>query len=237
MKNQNSPNLVEGSNAEERRRLARFAVSNEQFKLTRTGKVFGVADLSLHGMALRILDPADLILFSVGSSVEGILNLGGRKVALNGRVRRVVPQSVGCEFETISREAAQQLAQFLDPLRLGSELRLMPGADASAAWFHGPSGADLIVSRTQGAMTEYSFVVMGTFVRWRSGEGLSTGRVEESGEPSEQLGLLRIQTMSWIPDAAPDLKKLEVAKTVLLSSNLPKELKTELDHTWIAISP
>ncbi len=237
MKNPNSPNLVAESGSE-RRRLARFSLSSEQFKLARTGKVFGVSDLSLQGMALRIIDEADLMVFPIGSPIEGLLNLGGEKVALKGRVKRVVRESVGCEFEGVSAEVQKELERFLDPLRLGAELRLMPSTDTDSLWFHGPSGADLVVrKRADGAVAEYSFLAMGAFVRWESAEGLSTGRVEESGVPSERLGLLLVEALDWKRDAEPDPRKLKIAKTILLSSNLPKELKTELDRTWIAISP
>src|SRR5688500_675172 len=111
----NSPNLEvvsdrgkspgETAPGMERRRLPRINLSGEHFRLARNGKVYSVMDLSLEGMALRVLDRDDFLIFPVASELEGTLNLRGAKHSLRGRVRHLGPEHIGCQFEGISDAA------------------------------------------------------------------------------------------------------------------------------------
>ena len=59
---------------------------------------------------------------------------------------------------------------------------------------------------------------------------LATGCVKSSESRSdfrsEEWGLIQFETMVMTPDSRPDPQKLSVAKALLLSSNLPDDLKS-----------
>jgi hypothetical protein len=66
--------------------------------------------------------------------------------------------------------------------------------------------------------------VQGTFVHWDVEKGITTGLCTSAEEKSEIRGLLRFETLMLDPDDSVDLTKTEVAKTILVSSNLPEVL-------------
>ena len=60
-------------------------------------------------------------------------------------------------------------------------------------------------------------------------DGLVTGIARSSEKRSdfrsEEWGLVQFETMVMTPDDAPDLQKLDIAKALVLSSNLSQDLK------------
>jgi len=211
----------------ERRRLPRLSLSSEQFRLSQNGKIFSVTDLSLEGMAIRILDRGDLVLFPVGVLQEGILNLRAEKFQIKARVMRFTNTTVGFKFENLADSSVQALKHFLDPSVLGAELRPLPASESqTTSWYHGPSGTDLLFWRaTDGQYRRVTLYVLGSFIQWDRETGLSTGRSQFSAENGETRGIVRFETMLLDPDSTPDRGKLSVAKTLILSSNLPLELQ------------
>jgi len=223
----NSRNLgVVSDQTLERRRLPRFSLTGEQFRLAANGKVFAVEDLSQDGMALRILDPNDNQLFPIGHVFEGMLKIKGGKYPLRAQVRNLGTERVGCQFQELSEDVQAALKRFLDPAALGAELRPMPAAEATHIWYRGPSGTDLILKRgMDGQYFHMILCVFGTYVQWDATVGLSTGRTLPSQELGEEHGILRFETMLLKADHAADRGKLSVAKTLILSSNLSQDLK------------
>lgn len=233
-----SPNLEVISNAQtgseaagsgaERRRRPRLNLTSEQFRLGSNGKIFSVADLSAEGMAIRILDPEDLRVFPVAAEIEGLLNLRGQKQSVRARVKRITPELVGCEFENLGAEARAALERFLDPKVLGQEIRPIPASDTSTLWYHGPSGTDLLLWRgVDGQYRRLTLYVLGSYVQWEIERGLSTGQAQAAAQPehAEMWGVVRFDTMLMQDDAKPDPQKLKIAKELVLSSNLPQDLK------------
>lgn len=211
----------------ERRRIPRLSLSGTQFRLQANGKVFAVADLSDGGMALQVLDPADLVLFPVGMKLEGKLNLSGEKHRVTAKVRHLGTDLVGCEFEELEGTVRKALNQALSPASMGHELRLIPSSSQQGAlWYHGPFGTDLLLWRdANGDLTRIRLFCLGQYIQWESADGLSTGRTRHSYEQSEMHGVVRFETMLLEPDSSPDSEKLEIAKTLILSSNVPEDLK------------
>ncbi|MGZ3700108.1 MAG: PilZ domain-containing protein [Bdellovibrionota bacterium] len=226
-----SPNLEVISNADqlrgaERRRLPRLSLTAEQFRLSSNGKIFSVQDLSVEGMAIRIIDSEDLRLFTVGAKFEGLLNLKGNKYTVRGHVRHVTRELVGCEFGELDEPVKSALQSFLDPAVLGQEIRPIPSAERNSLWYHGPSGTDLILHRgNDGQYHRMMLYVLGSFVQWEQEKGLSTGRTDIGPETGETLGIVRFDTLLLSPDPELDRGKLQIAKTLILSSNLPQDLK------------
>lgn len=229
---QESPNLeviatepASSARGSEKRKLPRLNLTNEQFKLQLNGKIFTVADLSVDGMSLRILDRADLILFPVGMRIGGELKLSSGKLQVKAQVRNLGKERIGLQFDGLDPSVKAELARFLDPKEMGKGLRAIPAIELGTIWYQGPSGTHLLLSRARdGQYFRLALLVLGTFIRWDLESGVSTGRVASAFEASEVRGVVRFETMLFEADPSPDLGKLEVAKTLLLSSNLPKDL-------------
>jgi hypothetical protein len=209
----------------ERRRVPRLCLTGELFRVAPVGKTFSVTDLSPEGMAIRVLEGEDLRLFAVSTLVQGELNLRREKYPVQGRVKNVRSDMVGFQFENISSEVDKVLHQYVNPKSLGQELRPIPSSENGALWYHGPSGTDFLLWRSiDGQYRKMAMYVQGTFVHWDLEKGITTGFCTSAEEKSEIRGLLRFETLMLDPDDSVDLSKTEVAKTILLSSNLPQDL-------------
>jgi hypothetical protein len=210
----------------ERRRLPRISLMGEQFKLDTAGKVFSVTDLSLEGMALRIIDRDHFKYFVTGTLLQGHLNLKGDKYSIDARVKRLSHDAVGFQFENLSENLRKALSKFLDPKILGAELRPIPSSEGGPIWYHAPSGTDLLLWRkTDGQYRRISLFVLGTFIQWDETDGLTTGRTDTQDSPSESWGVVHFETMLLRHDLKVDQSKLQIAKTLVMSSNLPQDLK------------
>ncbi len=214
----------------ERRLLPRLALSGEQFRLTSNGKIFGVADLSVTGMALRLLELNDRLLFPVGTHFSGMLNVNRTKHSVAAVVKNLRGDHVGCQFVNVGSELHTELRQWLDPVQLGNSLRLMPqGASSESIWYNGRSGTEMIVWPRENALARIWIVLWGQeFVEWDHATGVRTGELKLGPERDSVQGVLRWAPEWLVPDAAPDLAKLNLAKTILLSSKLPEHWKHEV---------
>jgi hypothetical protein len=228
----NSPNLKVVSSTgsdSERRRVPRLNVTTEQFRMSGPkgdGKIYSVVDLSTGGMSLRLLDSADLAQFSLAQVIEGTINLRREKFPIKARVRWLKNDAIGAEFENMESKTIQALKDFFDPEALGQELRPVPAQEEGALWYHGPSGTDLLFWRKpDGSYHRFAIFLMGSYAQWDEQSGLATGRSQSALEKSETQGYLRLETMLLSPDPQLDSGKLDIAKTLILSSNLPQDLK------------
>lgn len=209
------------------RRVPRLILTTEQFRVKGRDKLFSVVDLSKEGMGLWLSDYLDVQFFSVGLFIEGILNLKGEKLSVSARVRNLTRNRVGCEFESISQGTSLALSLFLKPEVLGAQLKPVPSSGLNTLWYHGPSGTDLLLHRLpDGVYDQLMLCVLGSFVEWDRIQGLSTGNALPTTNESEVRGIFRYETLSLARDSRPDPLKLNVAKTVILSSKLPQELKS-----------
>jgi len=212
---------------DERRCLPRVCLTREQFRLTQTGKIFSVTDLSQNGIGFWLSDSKDLVLFILGSTLEGTLNLHRQKHSIQIKVKNLSQQRVGAVFENLSLETKKAIEQFLSPNVLGAELKPMPSYELSTLWYHGPSGTDLILHRSaDGQIERITLYVFGSYVQWDHHQGVCSGRVMLSHHRSEVRGMMRFETLLLFQDGTLDGSKLEIAKTVILSSNLPQDLKS-----------
>lgn len=235
-----SPSQAPASGSEgpetERRLLPRLSLSTEQFRLSLNGKLFGVADLSQNGMALRLLLEEDRLLFPIGAELEGTLNVNRTKFKLSARVRNIRGDHVGCEFTSPGAELVEELRQWLDPQTLGATLRPMPsGAVTDSVWYNGRSGTEVIAWPAEGGGLSRVLVILWgrEFVEWSSAEGVRTGEVKFGRERDSIQGVLRWAPEWLITDAAPESGKLNLAKTLLLSSKLPEEWKHRLQGAFV----
>ncbi len=231
-----SDGIKQAQDSQEKRKKPRIHLASEQFRIDQTGKLFSVIDLSTDGMAFRILDSADMSMLPVAAQVSGILNLRGVKHSVQVKVRHLRNETVGCQFVDLSEGARAALEKFLDPAELGRELRPIPSThnvqagEGSTLWYHGPGGTDLLFARAlDGRYRRFTLFVLGSFVQWEEEVGTKTGRAALSEDRRDQLGeewgAVQFETMVLAPDEQPDHDKLSIAKDLILSSNLPQDLK------------
>ena len=210
----------------ERRNLPRLSLSSEQFRLSKLNKLFSVVDVSLHGMGLWLMEQDDLAHFAVGLEIEGILNLKREKYPIQCRVRNLRSDRVGCEFLNLSDDVSAALVALLDPVLLGAELKPIPSTEMHTLWYHGPSGTDLLLRRApDGSFQSFIVYALGNFVQWDSEMGIKTGSTHASQQRGEIRGILRLEPLLLDADPVPVGEKLEIAKTIILSSNLSQDLK------------
>jgi hypothetical protein len=214
---------------EEKRRIPRIQLSSSQFRLKQNGKIFSVHDLSAEGMALGILDPQDLYLFPMGTQLYGTLNLKGEKFTVKTQVVYVHRNVIGCRFSEATQEFSSALDRCLDPKILGQELKRIPSLETKSVWYHGKTGCDLIFFGAEAAdikrIQKVLCCVLGYFVQWDKGAGITTGSTRSAHHIPESWGLLTFETMVLSKDPAPDTEKLTIAKKIVLSSNLESNLK------------
>ncbi|MFL5813199.1 MAG: PilZ domain-containing protein [Bdellovibrionia bacterium] len=225
-----SDNSQKTPDSREKRKKPRIHLSSEQFRVDQTGKLFSVVDLSMDGVAFRILDHADQVMVPIASEIAGILNLRGVKLPVRVQVKNIRSQVVGCQFIDLDASARTALEKFLDPAELGRELKPIPTAQGASLWYHGPGGTDLLFSRAlDGRYHRFTLFVLGSFIQWDEESGATTGRAVSSedrrDQRSEEWGAVQFETIVLDADTQPDRDKLSIAKDLILSSNLPQDLK------------
>ncbi len=180
-------------------------------------------------MALGLLDPQDLVLFPVGAEVEGMLNIKGEKYPIQAKVVYAHRTLVGCELIQPSMVLAQALQRCLDPQVLGQELKRIPSLEGKSVWYHSKTGCDLIFFGTEASdvtrIQKILCCVLGSFIQWDKAQGLSTGSTRSAQHIPESWGLLSYETLVLSRDLKLDREKLNIAKKVVLSSNLETKLK------------
>jgi hypothetical protein len=76
-----------------------------------------------------------------------------------------------------------------------------------------------------GSYMRLALYFLGCFVHWEQSAGISTGRSAAGTDLPEERGVIRLETLLLKADTAPDPGKLNVAKTLVLSSNIPEDLQ------------
>jgi len=205
----------------ERRRIPRLDLTTDQFKLAQNNKIYQVCNLSPMGMAIRVLENCELIHFTVGREISGVINVHGGKVEINARVKNVRGCNIGCEFHSLKDEVKSDLNNYLDPQRLANDLHLVPAGDTATLWYHGPSGTDILFwNKGNGephAFYRFSVFVFGTFVQWEAEGGITTGRTLASDEMAP-ASVARTNSMAKLRSISIDSPGLRLFK--LLSAHM-----------------
>lgn len=208
------------------RRKPRLSLTSEHFRLGANGKIFSIIDLSSHGMAIRVVSHEDLVYFPIAMQIEGILNLKGVRNSVIAQVRNVSKDRVGCQFHELSSQARQEILAFLNPAVLGRELKPIPTGEIGSLWYHGPSGTDLLFWRgLDGVFQRFALYFHGFSVEWSQKSRLTTGTVQRMDPLGETHGVILFDHLVIRRDLTPDGSKLDIAKALVMSSNLPEDMK------------
>jgi hypothetical protein len=145
---------------------------------------------------------------------------------VKGRVAHVRPDLIGVEFGEVASKVRAALEAFLDPAHLGAELKLRPHSSRDVVWYTGPSGTHLFFGKdAKGVSRRVSALVLGMYVQWEESAGLTTGTYSLSEDRDEVYGALRLETILFSADPAVDPAKTDLAKRLVLGSNLSQDLK------------
>lgn len=213
----------------ERRQVGRFVISQEQFRLSETGKIYAVINIGKGGMGIRILDPEDRLHFTVKRVLHGSLNLDGKKFQITAQVVHSGRHGVGLEWHgKLTPDFSRALEYYTNPENLGSTLSQLPIAEDNWSWFHTHCGTDLLFRLDGGDVEEILFFLSGDFVKFQTVDGVKTGAVLDPAESVEVRGILRRDVTLLRVDPTPDSTKIEVAKRIILSSKLESKLKNSL---------
>lgn len=210
----------------ERRRVPRISLGTEQFKMAASGRLYTVADLSAHGLALWAPDPAEFTEYAVGMTLEGVLKVGGGKFPVRIKIRNRTKQRLGCEWLAPATDLLEAVQRCFDPEILGKSLKPIPSPERNFLWYFGLSGTHLSLRRlNDGQFDLLSLCFHDAYVQWTAQSGVQSGTVVVADFPEETQGIFRVDTLFFKPDSSMDKKKLEIARKVISSSPLPEEVK------------
>jgi hypothetical protein len=202
----------------EKRKLPRFHITPCQFHDEGLNKSFSVQDISMGGLAIRLVDRSDLPEFSVGSEHAGKIKVEGVRTEATFRVRYLRGTLIGAEWVTPTKFLLDHLDQISHPEVLGDHLKLYDLPDLSnAIWYHNPVGVDLLFYKANGegataqGIGRWTLYIHHTFVQWDIESGVSTGKSVAEDEEGYAHGIVRLETRLIDYDQIPDRKLIETA--------------------------
>ncbi|MEW6055983.1 MAG: PilZ domain-containing protein [Bdellovibrionota bacterium] len=213
----------------ERRKHPRFLLTREQFRETKTGRIFTVYDLSQSGLSIRVEEKY----WPVGSTIQGILNLHPDSIELVPRVLGYYGDRAALKIEASSTYARSVLARALSPKRLGASLQLvrekLPLADY---WFHGVCNTDVLLQlNTAGDLAKVEVFFSNYYWSWSEhSNAVATGVCQSFGKEMRQDLLLaeepvKIESVDLSMDGNIDPEKTQWAKGILEAAPLEPRLK------------
>lgn len=173
--------------SDEQRLVPRFPLPKEKIKfIFEDGeKVFAVRDISISGLGISLLEFGESLLFPEGYRCKAELKLDSTFV-VDLRVARVSAWSIGLAFDELKPEIQQKIKEFVDPLHIGSSLKLVDHRAAPEAflqgmssWYHGDSGTDIFFWKDARGGLNRALICLGKrFWEWNHADGVSTGDME-----------------------------------------------------------
>lgn len=201
--------------SEELRVVPRYPLPKEKMKFVfdEGEKVFAVRDISSRGLGISLLEFSESLFFPEGYHCKAELRLDGAPLLVTVRVTRVNAWSVGFVFENLTPEQQERVDAFVDPLHIGTSLRLVDRKGAPdaflqgmSAWYHGDSGSDFFFWNDQRGGLQKALLCLGRrFWEWHEANGVSTGEVQR----------LEGDKVALHKDATPDPKTRALVRKVL----------------------
>lgn len=200
--------------SDEQRLMPRFPLPKEKIKFhfEEVEKVFAVRDISIKGLGINLLEFGESAFFPLGYQCGAELKLAGESFHVKVKVARVSAWSIGFTFEELSEFDLERISNFINPLQIGSSLRLVDSRIAPeaflqgmSAWYHGDSGTDFFFWNARGGVDRALLCFGKNFWEWREEEGVCTGEIERM--EGDKVVLHK--------DATPDPKTRELVRKVL----------------------
>ena len=206
------------SQSSDKRKLPRFHITPCQFHDLKLNKNFSVQDISLGGLAVRLVDRTHLADFAIGTEHEGMVKVEGLKTGAKFVVRFIRGTLIGTEWVNLSPELEQHLDNLSRPEQLGGNLKAYDLPDlANTVWYHNPVGVDLLYyqSNADGAsshgISRWTLFIHHSFVQWEIEGGVKTGETAAEDDEGYAHGIVRLETRLIDYDAIPDRRLIEMA--------------------------
>ncbi len=221
------------ANAAEKRKLPRFHITPCQFHDQELKKNFSVQDVSLGGLAIRLVDRTDIPLFAVGTEHQGILKIEGLKLPAHFQVRYIRGTMIGGEWIKLNDSLKNHLEQISHPEHLGMHLKLYDLPDSvGTLWYHNPIGVDLLLYSTDSKsipkIVRWTLYIHHSFISWDQGEKVQTGRALAEDEEGYAQGIVRVETRLIDYDSQIDRRLVETAIELMKSAAIQDESTRQL---------
>ena len=215
--------------ASEKRKLPRFHITPCQFHDHALKKNFSVQDVSLGGLAIRLVDRADLPSFSVASEHNGILKIEGLKLPANFQVKYIRGSLIGGEWVNIDDSLKTHLEQISHPQYLGLNLKAYDLPDiADTIWYHNPIGVDLLLYLTDSKISRWTLYIHHNFISWEPESSVRSGRALAEDEEGYAQGIVRVETRLIDYDPQVDHRLIETAIELVKSASIKEESTRQL---------
>ncbi len=217
------------TNASEKRKLPRFHITPCQFHDQQLNKNFSVQDVSMGGLAIRLIDKKDLPLFAVTSEHQGILKLEGSKLSAQFQVRYIRGSLIGGEWINLEETLKDHLTHISHPQSLGQSLRAYDLPDtADTIWYHNPIGVDLLLYLSDSKISRWTLYIHQNFISWEQDAAVRTGCALAEDEDGYAQGIVRVETRLIDYDAQADRRLIETAVELIKCAPIKEESTRQL---------
>ncbi len=213
----------------EKRKHPRFLLTREQFRETKTSRIFPVYDLSQSGLSIKVEEK----LWSIGTAITGILNLHPESIEMSPRLIEYYGDRAALKMEALTTYARSVLQKVLSPKRLGQSLQLvkekLPIADY---WFHGVCNTDVLLKlSSNGDLSKIEVFFANYYWSWNT--QMQTGICQSIGDfKREELFLadepVKLESIHLCKDNRLDLEKVKWAQDILAFAAIDSRLKEVL---------
>jgi hypothetical protein len=212
------------ANASEKRKLPRFHITPCQFHDQDLKKNFSVKDVSMGGLAIRLVDREDLAFFPVASEHQGLLKIEGLKLPCRFQVRYLRGTMIGAEWINLDPLLKEHLEKISLPKVLGSNLKAYDFQDApNTIWYHNPIGVDLLLYLNDSKINRWTLFVHQDFLSWDDGSVVKSGRSLAEDEEGYAHGIVRLETRLLNDDEQLNMRLVEVAIELVKSAPFKEE--------------
>ena len=217
------------TNAAEKRKLPRFHITPCQFHDIELKKNFSVQDVSLGGLAIRLVDRADLPVFAVGTEHQGILKIEGLKLPAHFQVRFIRGSLIGGEWVNLNEALKTHLEQISHPESLGQNLKAYDLPDFSdTIWYHNPVGVDLLIYLNDSKISRWTLYIHHSFISWDQETSVQTGRALAEDDEGYAHGIVRVETRLIDYDPQVDRRLIETAVKLVKKAPIKEESTRQL---------
>lgn len=213
----------------EKRKLPRFHITPSQFHDHELKKNFSVQDVSMGGLAIRLVDREDLPRFAVATEHHGILKIEGLKLTATFQVRYIRGSLIGGEWVNLDKALQSHLEQISHPKYLGLNLKPFDLPDSTdTIWYHNPIGVDLLLYMKDSKIFRWTLYIHHSFLSWEQETSVRTGRALAEDEEGYAHGIVRVETRLIDYDPQVDRRLIETAIELIKSATMKEENSRQL---------
>jgi hypothetical protein len=214
--------------SDQKRVLPRFPFCYLTFKPEHGDRVFEVRDISYTGMQLQRRD--DSVEFTPDQPLRGTIHWQGSEMRVDARIKWLTQSRFGVEF--IKRqETAESIKKFLDISVIAKKMKPVHhpkfGMELPAKlkyWLRSDGPVDIFVwQHSDGELSEFQMLIFDSFIEWKDGVGLKTGRLVSKRNVDTPL----LAEDEWLFHMDESTDEEKVNRGVNLINALDQQLWTE----------